>query len=153
MCREFTILKKTRMMLLLPRRREPGAGAHRVGAGMTCCLHQIAVDGPCLAITAFSHAVVEAFGSNSAPHQCKRAGYKSVLFLHVRGKKKGTKWSKWTTARTKSCGGKLYLPLPEMGVSITVIQSLVMYSYSCCCFLSEKFLSSKGNVAACLELF
>lgn len=60
------------MMLLLPRRRDPGAGAHCVGAGMTCCLYQIAVDGLCLAMTAFSQAVVEAFGSNSAPHQCKR---------------------------------------------------------------------------------
>lgn len=123
MYKEFTIPEETRMLLLLPGRRDPGAGAYCVGAGMTCCLHQIAVDRPCLAITAFSHTAVVACGANWTQHQCKRRGIicSSVLFFACQ-EKKGTKWSNWTTARTKSCGGKLYLPLSQMDVSITVIQ-------------------------------
>lgn len=73
------------MLLPLSWTREPGAGSHCVWAGMTHCLHQIAVEGPCLAVTAFSQTVVVPCAANSALHKCKRVSVS--LVLHVGGKK------------------------------------------------------------------
>lgn len=78
MYKQFTILEKNQNVAAAAW-REPGAGAHCVGAAVTCWLHHIAVDGPCLAITAFSHGVVVACGANSTLPQCKRG--KDNLYL------------------------------------------------------------------------
>lgn len=78
------------MLLPLPWTREPGAGSRCMWAGRTHCLHQSAVDGPCLAVTAFSQAVVVPCAANSALRQCKRGGIICgfVLVLHVGEKKR-----------------------------------------------------------------
>lgn len=92
------------------------------GAGVTCCLHQIAVDGPYLAITAFSHRVVVACGANSTWHQCKRGGiiYSSVLFLHVREKKAQNDQTEQLQGPNAVVGS--FTCLSQMGVSFTALQ-------------------------------
>lgn len=100
-----------------------------VWAGMTHCLHQSAVDGLCLAVAAFSQTVVVLCAANSGLHKGKRGGIICgfVLVLHIGGEKRH-KMIKLSKTRTKSCSGKFYPSLFQMGVSITVIQRMVMYS-------------------------